>query len=126
MITPHGWLKTRTPSSSHSQQPAVLLTPPHASSQLAVNALQNEPKEYTDQRKIQETEDEVDVVAVATGEAASVDSEERKKERRRRRCPIVNVGKYLNNEEDEGETKEDGTPGKNRYIATLQGSIWPP
>ena len=87
-----------------------------------VKALENDQKECTDQRRSQETDD--DLVAVAADEGSNLDSEERiKLERRRRRCPTVNVEKYLNSEDDEGEKKKNEASGNNRYLILRTRSI---
>lgn len=106
---PKLWYPTHSVHQTHFVFPQTLHQP-------AVKALDNDQKECTDQRTSQETDDKVEV-AVAVDEASSMDSEERiKLERRRRRCPTVKVEKYLNNDGDEGEKKENGAEGSIRYL----------
>lgn len=82
--------------------------------------MESDQQECTDQTTDQETADKVKE-EVATDEGSKVASGERTKlERRKRRCPIVNVEKYLNNEDDKGEKKEDGAAASNRYRHSLQ------
>ena len=54
----------------------------------------------------------------ANDTGSNVDPEEREKlERRRRRRPTVNLERYLNNTDDEGERKEHGGAGSTRCVS---------
>ncbi|CAM9495672.1 unnamed protein product [Ectocarpus fasciculatus] len=49
----------------------------------------------------------------------TVSGERQKLDRRKRRCPVVNVHRYPNSSEDDGEGKEDEETGKRRRVNSV-------